>query len=229
MPWSIFTDGGGPGVALSWADDLLTKIGAPVTAGNEQLVYDWEVSEGGGGAYNPLNQGPVPGQPDLTTTGQQYGGGAADFAGWGAGIEGAADYLSMPNFAAIKNALVSNDPAAARSAIIDSPWAASHYGGGRNFSDVPVPGKKSALPGLGSIDLNPVHIITGAASSAASSVFDRIAADLEHAAIVVPIIVAAAAVGVLGLYVMTKGPRRAIEERTEDRAAQAAQIAAVAL
>jgi len=224
MPWSIFTQGGGPGAAATWADDLLSEIGAPATPGNEQLVYDWEVSEGGGGAYNPLNQGPVPGRPDLTTTGQQYGGGAADFAGWDAGLKGAAAYLSMPNFSAIKDALIGNDPAAARSAIIGSPWAASHYGGGSNFSDAPLPGKKSALPGLGSIDLNPVHWLTGGVTSAVGGLVK----DVENLAIPVPIVTAAAGLGVLGLYLMTKGPRRALEERTEQRAAQAAQIAAVA-
>jgi hypothetical protein len=226
MPWSIFQNG--PGAAATWADDLLRKIGAPLTPGNEQVIYDWEVSEGGGGAYNPLNQGPVPGHPELTTTGQQYGGGAADFAGWAAGLQGAADYLSMASYLPIREALVSNDPAAARSAIIDSPWAASHYGGGRGFSNAPLPGRKSALPGLGSIDLNPVHWITGGVSSGVSGAVGKFVKDIESLSIVVPIVIAAAGLGVLGLYLMTKGPRRALEERTEDRAAMAAQIAAVA-
>lgn len=155
MAWSIFDQGGGQGAAVTWADDLLGKLGAPRTPGNEQFVYDWEVSEGGGGAYNPLNQGPVPGHPELTTTGSQYGGGAADFAGWNAGLTGAVDYLNMPNYSQIKASLINNDPAGARSALIQSPWAASHYGDGSAFSDSPLPGKKSALPPDGGKSGNP--------------------------------------------------------------------------
>ena len=56
MAWSIFSDGGGPGAAVTWAQDLLGQIGAPQSTANEQVIYDWEVSEGGGGRYNPLNQ-----------------------------------------------------------------------------------------------------------------------------------------------------------------------------
>lgn len=138
MAWSIFQQGGGKGAAVTWAQDLLELIGAPVTAGNVQFIYDWEVSEGGGGKYNPLNQGPVPNHPELTTTGSQYGGGAADFASYQAGLQGASDYLNMPNYTAVKAAIMNNDPTAARSALINSPWAASHYGNGSAFaSDTP--------------------------------------------------------------------------------------------
>lgn len=150
MAWSIFKQGGGKGAAVTWANDLLDAIGAPKSAGNVQVIYDWEVSEGGGGKYNPLNQGPVPGHPELTTTGSQYGGGAADYASWSAGLQGASDYLSMSNFRAIKNALVSGNSSAARNAIISSPWAASHYGHGSAFSNEAVPGTATALPGIGS-------------------------------------------------------------------------------
>lgn len=85
MAWSIFKEGGGKGTAQAWAQSLLQAIGAPVTPSNTQVIYDWEVSEGGGGKYNPLNQGPVPGHPELTTTGSQFGGGAADYKSYSAG------------------------------------------------------------------------------------------------------------------------------------------------
>jgi len=146
MPWSIFTQGGGDDVAVGWAQELLKSIDAPLTPGNLQFIYDWEVSEGSGGKYNPLNQGPVPGQPQLTTTGSQYGGGAADFASWTAGLQGAADYLEMSNFTAILQALRQNNPAAAKQALIASPWASSHYDYGAAFSDQPLPGGKAVIP-----------------------------------------------------------------------------------
>lgn len=148
MAWSIFKDGGGKPAAQAWAQDLLQGIGAPATTGNIQVIYDWEVSEGGGGKYNPLNQGPVPGHPELTTTGSQYGGGAADYASFQAGLQGAVDYLNMKNYASIKKALVAGDSSAARAAIIASPWAGSHYGNGSTFSTEPLPGQATALPGI---------------------------------------------------------------------------------
>src|SRR6266481_3512056 len=150
MAWSIFREGGGAGVAKTWAEDELRMVGAPQTPADIQFIYDWEVSEGGGGKYNPLNQGPVPGQPQLTTTGSQYGGGAADYASWDAGLRGAADYLAMPAYAGIRSALTRGDAAAARQVLIDSPWAASHYGYGSAFSTQPAPAQTQALPKLGS-------------------------------------------------------------------------------
>jgi hypothetical protein len=149
MAWSIFTQGGGKDVAVGWAEQLLRLIGAPVTTGNKQFIYDWELSEGGGGIYNPLNQGPVPGHPNLTTSGSQYGGGAANFASWAAGLQGAADYLAMPAFKPIRTELRANNPVGARAELIASPWAKSHYDGGTDFSNAPLPGGKAVLPAVG--------------------------------------------------------------------------------
>jgi hypothetical protein len=151
VAWSIFSQPSGDELAKGWATDLLKAIQAPVTPGNLQFIYDWEVSEGGGGEYNPLNQGPVPGDPSLSTTGEQYGGGAANFATWAAGVQGAADYIEGTGgvgdaYHGILTALRANDPTAARAALIASPWAASHYGYGAAFSDEPLPGGEAVLP-----------------------------------------------------------------------------------
>lgn len=141
MAWSIFQQGGGQGAAVTWAQDFLKAAGLPVTPANVKFVYDWEVSEGGGGKYNPLNQGPVPGKPSLTTTGQQYGGGAADFASYAAGIQGAVDYLNMSSYRGVLNALKSgNNYQQAASALWASPWAGSHYGYGSMWSTSAAPG-----------------------------------------------------------------------------------------
>lgn len=149
MAWSIFQQGGGQQAAVQWAVDFLAALGAPQSPGNVQFVYDWELAEGGGGKFNPLNQGPVPGQASLTSTGSQYGGGAADFVTYQAGIQGAVDYLHMANFSKIAGALQNNDPVAARAALIASPWAASHYNGGKNFPNTPIPGGAQAIPVAG--------------------------------------------------------------------------------
>lgn len=170
MAWSIFKEGGGQGAAQTWATSLLQAIGAPQTQQNIQVVYDWEVSEGAGGKYNPLNQGPVPGHSELTTTGSQYGGGAADYASWQAGLQGAVDYLNMQNFASIKKALVAGNAEAARAAIIASPWAGSHYGNGSAFATDALPGQSTALPGI--TNANFITGVAGGLASAGGSAFD---------------------------------------------------------
>ena len=144
MAWSIFTDGGGQGAAVTWAKDLLTQLGVPTSAANVKFIYDWELAEGGGGKYNPLNQGPVPGQPSLTTTGQQYGGGAADFANWQDGIQGAADYIQMSAYSGVLAGLKSSNYQQAASALWASPWAGSHYGYGADWPGT-TPGAASPL------------------------------------------------------------------------------------
>jgi hypothetical protein len=154
MAWSIFTQGGGQGAAVTWAQDLLKALGVPQSSANVRFIYDWEESEGGGGKYNPLNQGPVPGHPELTTTGQQFGGGAADYASWQAGITGAVDYLHMQNYSGIVDALKTSNYAGAKSALIASPWAASHYGGGSTFSSATPPGAAPLGTGGGNVTTN---------------------------------------------------------------------------
>jgi hypothetical protein len=143
--WSIFQQGGGDSVAVAWAKQLLQMINAPQSDGNIQFIYDWEKSEGGGGKYNPLNQGPVPGQPSLTTTGSQFGGGAADYASWQAGLQGASDYLNMSNYRSVLSALRSDNPTAARNALWSSPWAASHYGYGSDWYSGAIPGGTNVI------------------------------------------------------------------------------------
>lgn len=137
MAWSIFSHGGNK-AAAQWAVDLLTMLGAKRTQSNVDFIYSWMKAEGGGGKYNPLNQGPVPGHHNLTSTGQQFGGGAADFVSYKAGLEGAAAYLNMHNYRGILSALRKGNGGAARAALIRSPWAASHYNGGRSFPSAHV-------------------------------------------------------------------------------------------
>ena len=151
MAWSIFREGGGKGAAVTWAQDLQKNLGIQVNATDTQFIYDWELAEGGGGKFNPLNQGPVPGHPELTSTGQQFGGGAADFVSWQAGLTGSVDYLHMPNFQGILKGLQDKNYGEAKSALVASPWAASHYGGGANFPNTPAPGASQLASGGGNV------------------------------------------------------------------------------
>lgn len=149
MAWSIFKQGGGEAVAVGWAQQFLSALGAPVTPGNVEFIYQWEKAEGGGGKYNPLNTGPVRQHPEWTTTGEQYGGGAADYTSWSTGILGPKYFLEhyqQATYSKILSALKNNDPAGARAALIASPWAASHYGWGKHWPNVHVPGVAAVLP-----------------------------------------------------------------------------------
>lgn len=204
MAWSIFTQGGGNGAALSWAVDLLHKLGAPTSAGNQQVIYDWEVSEGGGGTYNPLNQGVDPANTSLTSGGNSSGGGAANYVSWAAGLQGAADYLSMPNFSKIGDDLRANNPAAARNDIITSPWAASHYGNGRAFSNAGIPGAQTPLPAAGGSPNAPVPVGTSTSSDPGiTGALTDLTSNLKTFAIVVPVVIGGAALVVWGAGRMT--------------------------
>jgi hypothetical protein len=130
MAWSIFSQG--DEVAVAWAVQLLAALGLQATPARLQFVFDWEKSEGGGGAYNPLNQGPVPGRPELSG-GTQYGGGASDYNGWAAGLAGAVAYLHMSNFSQVLQAMVSDNYVSMALALFESPWAASHYNNGQSW------------------------------------------------------------------------------------------------
>jgi hypothetical protein len=187
------------------------------------MVFDWETSEGGGGKFNPLNQGPVPNHPELTTTGSQYGGGAADFASWQAGLQGAKDYLNMPAYAGILSSLQANRPTEARAALIASPWAASHYGG--HLSDAPLPGRASVLPpGGGAVDtgaggggagLN-INPLDGFGIPAVLS--QEVSGIVKTVALVGPVVLAGVGLIALGVWKATSPVR--------DKAGQAAQTAA---
>lgn len=171
-PWSIFTNGGGDLVAKVWAEELLKSIGAPTSPGNVAFIYQWEKSEGGGGQYNPLNQGEVPGQPQLTySSNPQFHGGAAGYKSWEAGIAGAKSYLfnesgGTPGFQGIAAALRANNPALAKQRLIASPWAKSHYGGGANWANVAPPG--GSIPSLPPLSNVPIAGPPGGVSPAPS-------------------------------------------------------------
>jgi len=204
VAWSIFTNGGGNGAALTWAVDLLHKIGAPTSPANQQVIYDWEVSEGGGGSYNPLNEGADPANPALTS-GTLNSSGVADYKSWSAGLQGTADYLAMPSFVAIGDALRANNPAAARDAIIRSPWASNHYGGGAAFSGAALPNGQAPLATAGGSPNAPVPPGSPAALDTGSltSVLGNLGASLNTLAVVVPAVIGGAALVVWGMARMT--------------------------
>jgi hypothetical protein len=126
---------------VNFAGALLRTIGAPVTRGNLQVIYQWQVSEGSGGWYNPLNGGDF---GNLAVSGTQFGGGANNYPSLAVNVRGMAGILLDPanaqyGYGPVVSALRANDPGAARIAIVNSAWATSHYNGGSAFSNAPLP------------------------------------------------------------------------------------------
>lgn len=136
MAWSIFSTGGGTKAAVAYAAELLKANHLPETATNVQFVYDWEKSEGGGGANNPLNVGTVTG---LASSGSQYGGGANNYPSISAEIKAVSKELNTPTYAGIKAGLAHSTYRAASTALWRSRWAASHYGYGNSWHTTPLP------------------------------------------------------------------------------------------
>jgi hypothetical protein len=155
MAWSIFSDGGGDGAAFSWALRLLQALGAPTTQSNITFIYQWEKSEGGGGAYNPLNQGSSDVPSSWVSSGDQYGGGAANYVSWQAGIDGAVAYLNMSNYTKVLAALKAGNGDGAKVALWNSPWASSHYGYGSGWSGASLPSQEAPLTGDSGTNLAP--------------------------------------------------------------------------
>lgn len=150
--WSIFSQPNGNTLAEQYSAAVLRDLNAPVTKTNMQVIYDWQQSEGGGGWANPLNAGPW---GNLATSGSQFGGGAAAYPNLQTSAQAVADILTAPGdaqygYPAIVNNLRSGNSAGARQAIINSNWAASHYGYGASFSNAPLPSVgKSLLQAMG--------------------------------------------------------------------------------
>jgi hypothetical protein len=131
--WSIFQQPNGHMQAVIFAESLLNALDAPITPGNVKFVYDWQVSEGGGGQNNPLNGGDFDG---MATSGEQYGGGANDYPDLQTNVRAMAGILENDTVSALQD----DDPTAAMAALFNSEWAGGHYGWGEAFSDAPVPG-----------------------------------------------------------------------------------------
>lgn len=91
---------------------------------------------------------------------------------------------------------------------------------------VPDAGKITTGATSISLGLNPLDWPAKIAQGAAASAFSGLLPSLQAFAVVAPVVLAGAAVGVLGLWQMTRGPRQRVEARTEQRAAEAAKIAA---
>jgi hypothetical protein len=171
---------GSPAAALAWAQQLIADLNAgaggyggvpiPNTPANQQFIYDWQESEGTGGANNPLNTGPLQG---LSTSGSQFGGGAANYPSPAAAAVASADYLLNPGnqkqygYGGILQALEQSNYQGAADALWKSDWASGHYGYGANWNTSPIPG--SAQTAAAAVNLGSSSASSSPSSSAAGS------------------------------------------------------------
>ena len=151
----------------SWADALLEQIGAPVTAGTEQTLVDWEASEGGAGPewgiphnvtnFNPLNVSLTSGAQGYgydPGTGEFFPGASptpgnnppiASFSDWGTGLKATAARLEEPFARGILSDLRANASESATAGAV----GASGWGTG-DFATRNAPGTASGSGPAGS-------------------------------------------------------------------------------
>jgi hypothetical protein len=117
-----------------WAALVLQDAQLPVTQNNVTVILQWMDSENSPKTWylrnNPLNNG----------LGSGGGGGFGSYANLRIAASYVAQQLHRSLFAGIASALAADSaPAVTERAIIASPWASSHYGGGARFHAVNVP------------------------------------------------------------------------------------------
>jgi len=137
-PTATQLDAAGRITTEQWATALLQQINAdghnvPVTQNNIQNVMRWMASEEPASSWltrnNPLNASVGSGSADGTGAQPSVSQGIANTAGM----------IEQGNMAAILGALQSDAaPQSFTSAVVSTPWASSHYGGGANFSAQPL-------------------------------------------------------------------------------------------
>jgi hypothetical protein len=88
-----------------WENDVLTAIGAPITAANIAFLDAWQHAEGGSATYNPLNTTqPASGSTPYNSAGVQ------DFTTPTQGANATKQTLENGYYPAIVSALQSGDP-----------------------------------------------------------------------------------------------------------------------
>jgi murein DD-endopeptidase MepM/ murein hydrolase activator NlpD len=117
-----------------WAMDILAGLGNDrPTAATIAFIVEWTLAEDGGdGAMsrnNPLNTT----QSGYNETATINGDGVKGYESRQDGLDATIRTLSYGYYVDIVAALQNNDPAAAKTALIASPWASSHYNGGAGW------------------------------------------------------------------------------------------------
>ncbi|GAB2477782.1 hypothetical protein [Jatrophihabitans fulvus] len=110
----------------SWARDLLTRMGYPVTTNNMTSVMAWEYAEGGhfnnAATFNPLNSTRAHG-----TYGSMNSVGVATYPDYETGMTQTIKTLNLPYYAKVRESLAADaSPATTTAAVSASPWGTWH-------------------------------------------------------------------------------------------------------
>ena len=137
--------------------EVLTGIGAPVTATNIGLLRSWQQAEGGTAAWNPWNTTQkiaVPGITNYNTTGVK------NYPSESAGVSATVSTLLNGKYNPVVSGLRSENPEKFVSALVASPWDGGYQGRGKGktFKDSTVwqrwvknqPGTYTKPGGIGS-------------------------------------------------------------------------------
>jgi hypothetical protein len=193
MSWSLFSQTAV--TPVSWADSVLSALGAPQSAANKQSLIAWALLEGGGGQYNPLNTTlPESGASSLN------GVGVENYTSWSQGVQATVATLEQSNFSGIAASLKSGSGIGSGDASELSSWsgggysslsetwskAASYLGGasaplpGGSASSSSSSGSSSGSSGVGSL-LDPLSALASALSTIATDFGDAVK-DLDKVA-----------------------------------------------
>lgn len=117
-----------------FAIDLLHRLGNDLPSQRiVDFIVGWTKAEDGSDdAYmrnNPLNTTQI----GFNETHTINGDGVKGYATYEDGLDATVQTLSYGNYTGIVYALQNNDPEGALSALVASPWAGSHYGGGFSY------------------------------------------------------------------------------------------------
>lgn len=176
--------GDGTVTSGNFASQLLQSLGLPNTPAYQTVINQWVASEGGYNAplaqltHNPLNarcnyQRARLGAVSYFLYGLDQAAGATGcttqgfviYPNLGSAVQAYTAQLHEPQYKAIP---VATSPAALKSAIIASPWAAGHYNHGSSWaggtaqpSGEPQPSSGGTTPPGSGLDLNPFDALGG--------------------------------------------------------------------
>ena len=110
----------------TFAEAILTRIGAPITKLNVADIMSWENAEGGawggGAAFNPLN-----------TTRKGYASsdfnsaGVQNYKNWGDGINATLDTLNLPAYKTVAEALINGGSQDFGTTVAATPWGTAPF------------------------------------------------------------------------------------------------------
>lgn len=217
---------------VSFAEALLNALGYPETPQNVQALTAWQRAEGGNwqntARYNPFNTTlDEPGATPINSVGVKA------YTSWQQGLTATLDTLSGSAYGGIRQALAAgNNPQAVADAISSSPWGTGSFSASIGTTEpqsqitgelpaaTQLKGGSGSAGGSGGTSAtlagwNPLDAVTGLTTT------------LSNGFVLVPVVLAGAALAVFGLARAT-GLRQRAEQKFDEVKQTGAQVAGAA-